>query len=387
MTGGRPMVQVIGDGMNGDWLTWCWNRPDEPMRVHRTSGLAEPLRRFHAALPSAHVVALEDLRLDGPLTRFDSEYRVMRDLAQALLPAELVEQLLAASERIDLRVMPSPPLARIPWGLLPIDGDRRLVEVADVSWIAPILPRDTAADPPPPRNHAKGAPLYLLDPIVTTMQQLVWDTLTPAAWGAQRPGAVRMPRLSTDLAFLAGLNDDISRIFLVGHASRTSERPGEVDFLIGQGRLSAADLLLRDVKVPPRAAIVACASGTDLEDSEPLGLATGLLLRGADTVQATLWPLPTDHALAQRDAAGGFLELVGAFDEAQESDDPTAALCQYQVKRLRAWREEPMLRNSPIVWGAAMTLTAPRERHLSSAESTLTADDIARDHQGPRPSH
>lgn len=337
------------------------------MQVHRVFGLDEPLANFHDALPRAHVVVLEDLQLDGPLARPETEHEVMRDLAQALLPPALVAEIIAAHERVDLRVMPSPPLAQIPWGLLPIDGDRRLIEVADVSWIAPILPRDTAADPSPQRNLSGAVPLYLLDPVVDPMPQLMWGTLTPATWGAERPGAIVLPRNSTDRSLLDGLDGTISRLFLVGHAGQVAARPGDVEFFVGDGRLNSADLLSESREVPSRVAIVACASGTDLEDAEPLGLATGLLLRGAEIVQATLWSLPTDYALARRDAAGAFLELVGAIDEAQDSENPTGALCHYQRKRLQAWREEPMLRNSPIMWAAAMTLTAPRERHIGVA--------------------
>lgn len=377
----RRVVQIIGDGMDGTWLTWRWNDPQIPVGVHRIDGLAEVLSDFHAALPGGSTTDLSDQRLKGPFSDPEAEFRLMTRLAETLVPERLGDEILSASGQIEVRVMPSPPLARVPWGLLAVgERGRRLVEVADVSWIGPLLPRDIASEPVPDPDRDDRLGVYLLDPFVYGCGAVMPRSVTLEAWNAGGARAVILKRYSDDEdsrdeeRVLDQLREGLSRLFLLGHV-QVPGQPGETAFLIGEGRLSPADLLSSDVCAPPRVAIVACASGTDFEGSEPLGLATAFLLYGADTVQATLWPIPTEAALAaeDRNATGAFLELAKAFDRAQQAADPVHALCDYQRQRLEAWREEPVLRNSPILWATAMTITAPRRRNLAADRSQQAA--------------
>lgn len=364
----RPVVQIIGDGVQGHWLTWRWGDPGFGCGVHQAKGLGEALTQFHAALPEGDPKNPADLRLRGPLTREGDELELMIRLAAALLPTALAEQMLAQDRRFDVRVMPSPITARVPWGLLPV-GDKRLIELADVSWMGPILPRDIAASPQPAPNTAGRGPLYVIDPPVRGKCRVVSpDFFLP---GMQEAGARIQKSVFDANGFACHLAQGASRLYLLGHAKEWATRPGETHFLISETRLGAGIVLGEDHSSPPRVAIVACASGVDLADSEPLGLATAFLIRGADTVQGTLWPLPTDHGLSQTDAAasGAFTELATAIDKALPSDAPVAALCAYQRRRLGAWRANPVLRNSPVLWGAAMTMTAPRGRHLALEQS------------------
>ncbi|WP_158676499.1 CHAT domain-containing protein [Tessaracoccus sp. OH4464_COT-324] len=383
----RPTVQIVGDGLDGQWLSWRWAGTDRPVGVHRCVGLDAALAALDAALPGGDPTSLDDQRLTGPLADATAERELMRLLAGALLPERLVAELLAQRERVEVRVLPSPRLARVPWGLLPVAGDRRLIELADVSWIGPLLPRDVAegpavgpddAAPPterrdrPPEDDADlddaAPPLYVLDPL-TRHGAVLPAGYVPCAPGGADVEAVILTGCADERPVLDWLRDGVSRLFLLGHAVHAAGRPGEVEFLFARGRLNAADLIFADWRAPARAAIVACASGTDLADVEPLGLATALLLRGAELVQGTLWPLPTDAALAREDeeAHGVFAELVAAFDRAQGAADPVAELCGFQRRRLADWRARPTLGNSPILWGSATTITAPRRRSLAGA--------------------
>ena len=370
----RPVLQIIGDGMQGRWLTWRWSNRAHPVGVQQLIDPQAGLEQFRAALP-ADGRSLADLHLDGPLTCPDAELGLMRDLATALLPEELLEQIRSCDERIQVRVMPSPPLAQVPWGLLPVDEERRLLEVADISWMGPILPRDIGAVPEASRDPDYGQDLYIIDPFVNGMASVCSRSIRPEDWGADssrahlvgryRGGRLRNGILSESVALeLMGGADWVG---LVGHVSHHPGHLGETFFLTSADRLSAKDLIFNDKVMPSRVAIVACASGVDLAAAEPLGLATGFLLKGAEVVLATLWVLPTEHGLNQQvDGAGkAFPDLVAGFVRAGRADDPVAGLCQYQRDRLRAWRTEGGLRNSPILWGAAMALTAPRERHVS----------------------
>ena len=132
------VVQIVGDGVDGDWLTWRWNDPYRPVGVHRVERLRDAVRAFRAALPrepdsdrkknrdsprrlaTSRTVSrqevLEKLGLYGPLTRYDDERKLMRDLSRALLPDDLCRQLIEATaegERVEVRVAPSPPDHRI----------------------------------------------------------------------------------------------------------------------------------------------------------------------------------------------------------------------------------------------------------------------------------
>ncbi|MDO5067804.1 MAG: CHAT domain-containing protein [Propionibacteriaceae bacterium] len=374
----RPVLQIIGDGMQGRWLTWRWSGPEHPVGVRQLPDPHSVLERFRAALP-ADGATLAELNLDGPLTCPEAELELMRSLATVLLPEELLEQLRTCDERIQVRVMPSPPLAQVPWGLLPIDGDRRLIEVADISWMGPILPRDIGAEPEPSR-HGDGPDVIVVDPFVAG-QGFVHSTRPRAEDWAHHPEAQLLGRFTPGILEeheVLERMDDASGLLLIGHVSQEPGHPGETSFNTAQDRLGAKDVIFSDTRVPPRVAIVACASGVDLQASEPLGLATGLLLKGAEVVLGTLWVLPTEHALGLQAAAAApaFCELERAFDVARHHDDPVAGLCGYQRERLRAWREQGGLRNSPILWGAAMALTAPRQRHLGVVGKSQETTDL-----------
>lgn len=359
----RPVVQLIGDGIAGRWLSWRWSDSRE-FGVHRVEGLDEALAAFHAALPRGDAGQVADLRLDGPLAREKDELKLMTRLAECLLPKALRGQLLDAG-RVDVRIMPSPATARIPWGLLPV-GDKRLIESSDVSWIGPILPRDVAPLPETAPAGASYQALYVIDPLSHGANPLGLQGLT---FPGMTTAAVRTRRFTPE-QLAEELEQDRSRLFLLGHVQQRAHHDGETSFAMTGGNLGAATVLREKMHVPPRVAIVACGSGVDLVDPEPLGLATAFLIQGADTVLGTLWPLPTDTGLAQANPSGegAFEELAVAIDEALMAEDPVATLCEYQRERLKAWRKEPTLRNSPLVWGAAMAMTAPRERHLDSQQ-------------------
>ena len=42
----RPVVQIIGDGVQGHWLTWRWGDPGFGCGVHQAKGLGEALTQF-----------------------------------------------------------------------------------------------------------------------------------------------------------------------------------------------------------------------------------------------------------------------------------------------------------------------------------------------------
>lgn len=373
----RRVVQIIGDGASGEWLTWRWS--DGRSGVHRVGGLTQAVERFRKALPTppnpprrataAQLAALARtvLRLDGPLTRGDDEIELMGALSAALIPPELAAQLLEPGEPVDVRVAPSPPAAVVAWGLLPLDGHRRLIDVADVSWVGPILPRDIAPAGPSPEKP-RGEPLFVINPHGPRVIAPGWERCR--CHGEVTPSS--SPRIVTPEDLHDRLSRGASRLLMIGHC-RTDRGAGETEFQM-ERPLRVSHLVQNPSKwpMPPRVGVLACASGTDLAEHEPFGLGTALLLHGAETVHLTLWTLPTDAALGmvRPDADGVFARLAQAIDHAQASPNPVAALNHFQREQLERWRARPGLDTSPLMWGAAITMTAPRGRNLAYSETS-----------------
>lgn len=376
----RRTVQIVGDGINGRWLTWRWAGRAFEGGIHRTHDLDEWTRRLSAALPRASAGAGEPagVRLVGALIDPTAEIELMLGLAGALLPVRLREQLLACHRdrvAVDVRVAPSPSAAAVPWGLLPLDEELRLLDVANVSWIGPILPRDLGEHVAPVEEEAAGRPvLYVLDP-VTSGGSVLGSSALPRHLQGNPQNLIHQQRYTRrDLS--RDLQQRPARLYLLGHCVRTGTA-GDTGFVLSDPLqpFSAADLLRGSINggderkpgadcwpMPRHVAVVACASGIDMADHEPFGFATALLVNGADTVHATLWTLPTDHTLGRHDPAAGqaFTRLALAVDAAQAAADPIGALCDWQRTQLTGWRANPCLDNAPIIWASAMTITAPR---------------------------
>ena len=75
--------------------------------------------------------------------------------------------------------------------------------------------------------------------------------------------------------------------------------------------------------MPPRVALLACASGGDYQFDEATGLVAAMILGGAQLVTATLWSLPTTAAYRQFArrrcrATDPMAEAVIAVDRAHE---------------------------------------------------------------------
>ena len=397
------VVQIVGDGVDGDWLTWRWNDPYRPVGVHRVERLRDAVRTFRAALPrepdsdrkknrdsprrlaTSRTVSrqevLEKLGLYGPLTRYDDERKLMRDLSRALLPDDLCRQLIEATaegERVEVRVAPSPPAAVVPWGLLVLDDDdMRLLDVADVSWIAPILPRDIDPDAPEVTPATGGRALHIVDPR-TSRGRVLSERFDPC--DCHGHGAERFFAQGNGVEELRDVLDagagKIARLLMIGHCATGASDAADTVFLMGDGEANKlrASRLVREAgrwSMPPRVGVVACASGTDLTQHEPFGLGTALLINGAEVVHATLGPLPTDHAirLVNSRAVGAFGWLAQAVDHAQSDADPVASLCDLQRRKLAAWRERPGLGSSPLLWGALIAMTAPAGRRCSPSST------------------
>jgi len=83
------------------------------------------------------------------------------------------------------------------------------------------------------------------------------------------------------------------------HLACTSSVPGHAAAVGNHRPLTASDLISLRLPMPPRTALLACASGGDYQFDEAIGLVAAMILCGATVVTATLWSLPTTAGYRQ----------------------------------------------------------------------------------------
>ena len=188
-------------------------------------------------------------------------------------------------------------------------------------------------------------------------------------------------RPDADRAWLAEqLAQQPSRLVYVGHASSADGEVGHADRAalhlacsaaipgdaeaVGDHRpLTASDLMALRLPMPPRVALLACASGGDYQFDEATGLVAAMILGGAQLVTATLWSLPTTAACRQFGSVSGdpMAEAVRAVDDAHEEADAGCAVNRWQRAQLRRWRDGDVTA-SPLYWGALVTFAVDGAR-------------------------
>jgi hypothetical protein len=176
-------------------------------------------------------------------------------------------------------------------------------------------------------------------------------------------------RTDADRGWLAALLARLpSRLLYVGHAS--AAEGGYADraalHLAESGPLTAADVMSAGLPMPPRVALLACASGSDYRFDEATGLVAAAILGGAQVVTATLWSLPTSAGYRQLGTAGNatadpMAAAIIAVDQAHEADEAGCAVNRWQRQQMRRWREGDTTA-SPLYWAALVTFTVDDER-------------------------
>jgi hypothetical protein len=375
------------------------------------------------SLPEALTRALADGPFTSPRTELELAYRL-----GVLLLSDAAWRLLVdcvASPRAVVFVAPSARLARVPWGLLALPAIRpvpaelvearaaaitaegsvaavvpwpaddiaartageRLMELVDVLMTLPANVVHAPRAGVPWAQRQNGPALLVLDPRVPNQRA---DSALGSVLG--RPGAdtplarhfqtlldrapVRPPvssaveffrRSDTDRAWLAGeLASAPNRMLFVGHA--TAADVGRADqaavHLADEVALTAVDVMALRLEMPPRVALLACASGGDYRFDEATGLVAAVVLGGAELVTATLWTLPTTagfRRFAGDSEADPMAEVVMAVDDAHQADDAGCAVNAWQRAQMRRWRDGDTTA-SPIYWAALVTFTVDGAR-------------------------
>jgi hypothetical protein len=371
--------------------------------------------------------ALNRALADGPFSSQTTELTLAYRLGVLLLSDAAWRLLIEhnSSPRTVLFVSPSARLARVPWGLLAMPTVRpspdelvrarvkaitqegptaaripwpaedieelteghRLMDLVDVLMAVPANIENAARASIEWSGRAGRPPLLVLDPRVPNQRPASSlgsvlgrpspDTVLARHFGRLMATIAVQPAVATsvelfrrtdaDRSWLAEmLVDQPSRMLYVGHA--TSADSGRADqaalHLADERPLTASDLMSMNVTMPPRVALLACASGGDYRFDEATGLVAAIVLAGAQLVTATLWSLPTTAGYRQfaRSPEGDpMAEAVIAVDEAHEAGDAGRAVNEWQRAQMRRWRDGDAAA-SPIYWAALVTFTVDGAR-------------------------
>jgi CHAT domain len=403
-------------------VTWV---VEEPLLLAALEELADALPE---PKPGESVTdALARALGSGPFATQAAELTLAYRLGVLLLSDAAWQLLLACvqSPRAVLFVSPSARLARVPWGLLVLptvrpDADELVrARVAAITQEGP-----TAARVPWSGNdiHAltEGYRLMeLVEVLMAVPANIVHGQRSPIAWAlrAERPPLLvldpRVPnqrpdstlgsvlgrptadgvlakhfeRLATRTAVLPDIGaavdlfrrtdadwswlarmlaDGPSRLLFVGHATAGDRgRADQAALHVADERpLTASEVMSLQLVMPPRVALLACASGGDYRFDEATGLVAAIVLGGAQLVTATLWSLPTTAGYRQfAPSASGdpMAEVVMAVDDAHQTTEAGCAVNAWQRAQMRRWRDGDAAA-SPVYWAALVTFSVDGAR-------------------------
>jgi hypothetical protein len=398
-------------------LTWVI---EEPLLLAALEELAGALPEPNPGETIAD--ALNRALTVGPFSTPASELVLAYRLGVLLVSDEGWQLLLeyVSESRAVLFVSPSARLARVPWGLLALPTVRppaeemvrartaaittagksaaqiawptgevedltegyRLMELVEVLMAVPANIAHAPRQRVPWSQRVDRPPLLVLDPRVPGQRA---DSALGSVLGRPSPDAplarhfaqtiARGPvlpavdtavelfrRTDADWNWLsAKLTDGPSRLLYVGHA--TAAESGSADqaavHVADERPLTAAAVMSLRLAMPPRVALLACASGGDYRFDEPTGLVAAVVLGGAQLVTATLWSLPTTAGYRQfthLTDGDPMADVVIAVDDAHQSEDAGCAVNRWQRDRMRRWRAGDATAN-PVYWAALVTFT------------------------------
>ncbi|MFI6165482.1 CHAT domain-containing protein [Nocardia sp. NPDC051052] len=328
-------VLVRAADAGSTYLTWRWlDERDSPnfevlaaASVARAVGLLDTA--LIARLPGETAAAAAARALTvGAFAEPGTEHALAVALTDAVLPRRLRRQTLArlaSGHRIRFRVTPSQRLARIPWELLCLDDDLRLIEAVEIVYDPPATVYVGRSRIPPPDGwHAmRHLPaLFVIDPVLPPRAgdhglRRILDRVDIPAFAARLAAHVAAERITEAereiaLAYCldrvelsAALRTPRSRLFYVGHISAEPDEPGSASLhLYDTARTWGMAQPLR------RRSATTGAARADAADHLPLSaldLLLGTRLAGqhvwarygdsAAANGADLWPMPPRVAM------------------------------------------------------------------------------------------
>ena len=306
------------------FVSWRWLDDVETPHAERldTAVLVGALDRLDRALITAtegedpeHAVVRA--LTEGAFTDIAAERRLATELTAAALPATLARQIrdrLDLGLRIRLRLTPSPRLARIPWELLVLDGDTRLIEAVDISYDPPATVHADRSCRPIPWTALREHPaLFVIDPELppragiygyrrgldsqdeTAFEERLGEHETTG--GADRRAAsTSIGQMVTRIDLSEQLRHPTrSRLFYLGHVSSTHDEPGTASMHLYDtaSTWGLTEPVRRGIHDP-----AAAIGPADPQDHRPLS-ALDLMLGTTMTADPKVWRL-YDADAAQR---------------------------------------------------------------------------------------
>lgn len=408
--GVRSIVLLQGDDIGPDtaWFRWWLDDADAGPDTwsYKTSTRRSLLSEWESALPTPlpdeNLGDALDRSVAGPLSTPKDERALMARLGYAMLPSHLTAEILsrrAQGIEVEVRILPPPSCASIAWSLVALADSPRFSDGPSRPRLGEIA--DVVADVPAAFHVGRGRVPYrtsevrevvrVIDPRVRDAGRLFTDAqralLSPT--GDFASGSHVDP---VSLATRLTAGPDVDALVFVGHvtqkdASMHLSSPSAIaaegmSASVGRGRLSAADLVMGSPRgqagprtgpeiwpMPPRVAIVACHSGSDLARREPFGLVMACLNGGAEWVIATQWVLPADRRFRDADDLldddpQPLFHTVVMADSALLAVDPGVGLATAIRERIRVWESLPAdvhaPGESPLTWGALTAFRAPQ---------------------------
>ncbi|MRH91688.1 CHAT domain-containing protein [Nocardia sp. SYP-A9097] len=185
---------------------------------------------------------------EGAFTDIDRERELARMLTEAVLPQRLraeIRRRLDAGARVCLRLTPSPRLTRVPWELLCLNDDQRLLEIADVVYEPPAaVHAERARCPGDWETVREFPPLFVIDPAVPlrsarrhelghvlTLQDLELlsariEEYIDAGRIDAADGETALQHPTNRVALGTALRTPRSRFFYLGHVTSSATEPG-----------------------------------------------------------------------------------------------------------------------------------------------------------------
>ncbi|STZ74581.1 CHAT domain-containing protein [Mycolicibacterium fortuitum] len=379
-------LRVVGEPARS--VTWVVEEPHmQAVEAALNPALPDPIGTETPA------EAIERAVTTGAFGTVETEFDLARLLGSQLIGID-GWQLLAdcvADIRPVLFVTPSPRLGRVPWGQLAMPGPHgfRLMEMVDVLMAVP--PNIVHASRTPARwqDRSDRPPVLVLDPRIPGQRP---DSALGSVLGRPSPqtplsghfdelvaGSAVLPKVDTALELFRRTDVDRrwltdacaqepSRLLYVGHASAAdgaSAHAGRAALHLAEDRpLTAGEMIAAQLPMPPRVALLACASGGDYRFDEAAGLVAAMILGGAQLVTATLWSLPTTAGFRQfggAPAADPMADTVIGVDLAHREDDAGLAVNRWQRATMRRWRDGDRTA-TPLHWAALATFAVDGAR-------------------------
>lgn len=260
MSDARLATVLVRAADAGDtYLSWTWL--DAPTRSNAVrldkTVVMDVVDRLDSALLAPLAIgsdryetkdeATRRALLSGAFAKPDDERSLSSALTEAVFPKSLRDEIVEHSgphRYVHLRLTPSPRLARVPWELLFVAPDRRLLDVAGVTFDPPTTVHAERTANPSTWDEIHHLPaLHILDPSLPpravdhgfgrTLSGIAKNALLAglAVNGSAPTGNTPLDGLNAlqaiDRVGLArGLRTPRSRLFYFGHVSSTQDEPG-----------------------------------------------------------------------------------------------------------------------------------------------------------------